>query len=142
MNEELSSSNEELETINEELRQRSLELNEVNTFMETILSSLGLSVMVVDRSQRVQVWNEQSFELWGLQESEVKNEHLLGLEFGLPVEELKRSLLAVLDGSSEREDLELDATSRRGRAVRCTVTIVPLSYGDGLTGAVLLIEGA
>ena len=34
MNEELQSTNEELETINDELRQRSVELNEVNDFLE------------------------------------------------------------------------------------------------------------
>ena len=50
MNEELQSTNEELETINDELRERTGELNQVNEFLESILTSLGLGVAVVDRA--------------------------------------------------------------------------------------------
>ena len=57
MNEELQSTNEELETINDELRERTGELNQVNEFLEAILTSLGLGVAVLDAQQRVQVWN-------------------------------------------------------------------------------------
>ena len=41
MNEELQSTNEELETMNDELRHRTLELNEINAFLETILTTIG-----------------------------------------------------------------------------------------------------
>ena len=41
MNEELQSSNAELETMNEELRHRTREVNDVNGFLETILSTIG-----------------------------------------------------------------------------------------------------
>ena len=50
MNEELQSTNEELETMNDELRQRTFELNEVNAFLETILTTIGLAVAVLDRT--------------------------------------------------------------------------------------------
>ncbi len=66
MNEELQSTNEELETMNEELRHRSQELNDVNSFLETILTTIGLAVAVLDRNQRVQIWNGKARELWGL----------------------------------------------------------------------------
>ena len=66
MNEELQSTNEELETINDELRERTGELNSVNEFLEAILTSLGVAVAVLDRQQRVQVWNRGAEELWGL----------------------------------------------------------------------------
>ena len=59
MNEELQSTNEELETMNEELRHRTQEVNDVNAFLETILGTIGLAVAVLDRSQRVQIWNGQ-----------------------------------------------------------------------------------
>ena len=49
MNEELHSTNEELETINDELRDRTSELNDVNDFLESILTSLGVAVAVLDR---------------------------------------------------------------------------------------------
>ena len=67
MNEELESSNEELETTNEELRSRTQEVNDVNSFVETLLSTIGLAVAVLDLSQRVRIWNSEARELWGLE---------------------------------------------------------------------------
>jgi two-component system CheB/CheR fusion protein len=139
MNEELQSTNEELETINEELRQRSLELNEVNAFLETILSTMGVAVIVVDREQRVQVWNRESTDLWGVRSDEAEGEHLFGLDIGLPLENVRTALRAVLSGSEERAEMQLDALNRRGRTVRVTVTLLPLGFTAGeVSGAVLL----
>ena len=98
MNEELQSTNEELETMNDELRQRTFELNDVNAFLETILTTIGLSVVVLDRQLHVQLWNGQSRELWGLSSEDVEGQHLLGLDIGLPVEQLRPMLLACLKG--------------------------------------------
>src|SRR4051794_35139997 len=89
MNEELQSTNEELETINEELRQRSRELDEVNAFLETILTSLGVAVIVLDDDLSVRVWNAGSTDLWGVRADEAEGDHLFGLDLGLPVEQLK-----------------------------------------------------
>jgi two-component system, chemotaxis family, CheB/CheR fusion protein len=141
MNEELQSTNEELETINEELRERSGQLDEANAFLETILTSQGLAVVVVDRSLRVQIWNQQSTELWGLRADEVRGEHLLGLDVGLPLEALKTSIRATLDGSDGRSTMTVEATNRRGRTVRCEVTLLGLRAASGdVTGAILLMK--
>jgi two-component system CheB/CheR fusion protein len=134
-NEELQSTNEELETINEELRTRTLELNDVNAFLETILSTIGVAVAVLDRHQHVQIWNGHARELWGLTPEEVGGRHVMGLDFGLPVEQLKPLLRAALAGESQREELLLDATNRRGRPFACRVTCMPLS-NDGSNGTV------
>ena len=88
MNEELQSTNEELQTINTELRDRSDELNRVNRFFGSILTSLQAGVIVVDQELKVHVWNHGAHELWGLREEEVRNKHLLNLDIGLPVEQL------------------------------------------------------
>jgi two-component system CheB/CheR fusion protein len=142
MNEELHSSNEELETMNEELRHRTLELNDLNAFLETILTTIGFAVAVVDRDQHVQVWNSQARELWGLTPEEVEDKHLLSLDFGLPVEQLKPHLRATLAGSTDREVVLLEATNRRGKAFQCRVTVLPLGDnrdGDG-SGVILMME--
>jgi two-component system CheB/CheR fusion protein len=143
MNEELHSSNEELETMNEELRHRTLELNDVNAFLETILTTIGFAVAVLDREQHVQVWNSQARELWGLTSEEVEDQHLLSLDFGLPVEKLKPHLRATLSGDTEREEVVLEATNRRGKAFQCRVTVLPLGENrndGGGSGLILMME--
>jgi len=146
MNEELQSTNEELETINDELRDRTSELNRVNEFLESILTSLGIGVAVVDRQQRVQVWNHRAEDLWGLRQDEALDHHLLSLDIGLPTEQLAGPLRSVLGGASEREMSLLAAVNRRGRAIECATTILPLlspsgdGDGDGVRGAILLMQ--
>ena len=139
MNEELQSTNEELETTNDELRLRGTELDRVNTFLDTILTSLGLGVVVVDHEQRVQVWNHGAEDLWGLRAGEAEGKHLLGLDFGLPVQEIKPQLLACLSGESEREEVTVTAVNRKGREMRCRVSCVPLAASD-VIGAILIME--
>jgi two-component system, chemotaxis family, CheB/CheR fusion protein len=144
MNEELQSTNEELETINDELRDRTSELNRVNDFLEAILTSLGLGVAVVDRQQRVQVWNHRAEDLWGLRPDEAVDHHLLSLDIGLPTDQLAGALRLVLGGSSQREATRLEAVNRRGRAIECETTIMPLVSPDGdgevVRGAIILMR--
>ena len=140
MNEELQSSNEELETMNEELRHRTQEVNDVNSFLETILGTIGLAVAVLDRNQRVQIWNDEAREMWGVTRDEAEDEHLLALDVGLPIDRLKRELRATIDGESVREEMVLDATNRRGKSFQCRVTLLPLggSPGDGAVSGVIM----
>src|SRR3712207_1475804 len=129
-NEEHQSSNEELETTSEELRARGIELDEANAFMDTILTSMGVGVVVVDADQRIRVWNAQSEELWGLRADEVGGEHILALDIGLPVDGIRAELRDALADGGESAAVTVDAVDRRGRAFACQVTIVPLRRGD------------
>jgi two-component system CheB/CheR fusion protein len=141
-NEELQSSNEELETMNDELRHRTLELNEVNGFLETVLTTIGSAVAVIDRNQHVQIWSRQARELWGLMPEEVEDQHLLSLDFGLPVERVRSQLRAALSGASEREEVVLAAVNRRGQAFDCRVTMLPLgaSEDENGSGVIMMME--
>ena len=141
MNEELQSSNEELETMNEELRHRTQEVNDVNAFLETILTTIGLAVAVLDNDSRVQIWNGNARELWGVTPEEAEDQHLLSLDIGLPLERLRKQLRATLSGESAREEVVLDATNRRGKAFQCRVTFVPLGGTDGdASGVIMMME--
>jgi len=142
MNEELQSSNEELETMNEELRHRTEEVNDVNAFLETILTTIGVAVAVLDRNQRVQIWNGQARELWGLTAADAEDEHLMSLDFGLPVDKLRQQIREVLAGRSQREETVVEATNRRGKMFQCRVTFLPLrDGGDGnVSGAIMMME--
>jgi two-component system CheB/CheR fusion protein len=141
MNEELHSSNEELETMNDELRHRTGELKDMNVFLDTVLSTIGLAVAVLDRQQRVQIWNQQARELWGLNSDEVEDRHLLSLDFGLATDLLEPILRAVRNGSVQ-ERIVVDATNRRGRAFRCQVTALPLGSDQegSASGVIVMME--
>lgn len=126
--------------MNEELRSRTVELNEVNGFLESILSVMGAAVAVVDQGLRVRVWNSHAMDLWGLRPEEVEGESLLGLDIGLPVDRLKAPLREVL-AAEERRQIEVDATNRRGRAVRVRVSAMPLVLdGAAAGGAIVVME--
>src|SRR5215831_8996682 len=140
-NEELQSTNEELETTNTEFRMRSDELNTANAFLASILAGLEVSVVVVDPKLQVLAWNHRAEDMWGLRAAEVQGRHLMNLDIGLPVEQLRQPIRAVLAGETERVELTLDCRNRRGRSVRCPITCTQLSGGNGETlGAILLME--
>jgi two-component system CheB/CheR fusion protein len=141
-NEELQSSNEELETMNDELRHRTLELNDMNSFLETILTTMGLAVVVIDRQQHVQIWNDQARELWGLSSEEVEDQHVLSLDIGLPLEQLKGAIRACLSGSSDRQEVVVDAVNRRGKSFHCKVTCLPLGMRreGNISGVIMMME--
>jgi two-component system, chemotaxis family, CheB/CheR fusion protein len=140
-NEELQSTNEELETMNEELRQRSDELNQANRFLESVLTSLRSGVAVVNRELQLLAWNRHAEELWGLRSDEVRGQHLLNLDIGLPVQRLHPSLKACLNEEIAHEALVLDAVNRRGKKILCRATCSPLLGADGsVAGAILAMD--
>ncbi|QFZ24328.1 PAS domain S-box protein [Saccharothrix syringae] len=141
MNEELQSTNDELQAINDTLRERSAELDQVNDFMETILTSLRLGVVVVDRDLRVLVWNRGTEDLWGLRSDEAVGEHLLNLDIGLPVGELRSAVWAALSDSTTEDVLLIDAINRRGRNTTVRVVVAPMRNQAGESvGAILVME--
>jgi two-component system CheB/CheR fusion protein len=141
MNEELQSSNEELQTTNDELHERTDDLNRAKAFLESILSSLYIAAVVIDSDFHVLIWNQEASELWGLRSEEVQGQSLLNLDIGLPVEPLRAPLRAVLSGASKFQEVTLEATNRRGRALQCRVTCTPLiGVEQDIQGVILLME--
>jgi two-component system CheB/CheR fusion protein len=141
MNEELQSTNEELETLNDELQRRTGALNDANAYLSSVLTSLRSAVVVVDAEMRVQVWSPKMEELWGLRFAEVHGQPLLNLDIGLPVEQLKAPIRAVLDGRTGFGELPRDAVNRRGRGIACAVGVSPLLSDRGeIRGAVVLVN--
>jgi two-component system CheB/CheR fusion protein len=140
MNEELQSTNEELQSMNEELRHRGEELNEVNAFLESIYGSLRYAMVVVDPDFRVRVWNGRATELWGLRRDEAEGTSFASLDIGLPVQPLEPPIRAALGGAREQQELEVGAHDRRGKPIRCRVTVGPLLGSDGeVRGAILFM---
>jgi two-component system CheB/CheR fusion protein len=122
---------------------RTGELDDANDFLESLLISQRGGLVVIDRDLRILVWNDQSTELWGIRADEAPGQHFLNIDIGLPVEELRASLRAVLAGDSDQETVDLDATNRRGREFRCRVGLTPLvSRARQVRGVILLMEDA
>ncbi|WP_405489522.1 CheR family methyltransferase [Nocardia sp. NBC_00511] len=140
-NEELQSTNDELQTINHELRERSNELDEVNEFFASVMSSWPAGVAVIDSSMRIVVWNSGAENLWGMRSDEAEGEHLLNLDIGLPVAELRPLVRTALNDPAFHEEIKLDGVNRRGRAV--TVRVICTSLRDRVgaaNGAILVME--
>jgi two-component system CheB/CheR fusion protein len=109
--------------------------------VDSIMMSLGVGVAVVDRELLVQMWNDRCRELWGLGAADVRDQHFLNLDIGLPVQQLRDPLRACLAGASDGEERRLEARDRRGRDIICRVRIAPLAAPDGdMAGAILLME--
>jgi two-component system CheB/CheR fusion protein len=140
MNEELQSTNEELQTINEESKERSDELNELNAFLESIFTSLRGGVAVVDRDLQVRKWNSRAEDMWGLRSDEAIHKNFLNLDFGLPTDQLKGPIRSGLAGG--HEEVILDATNRRGKAMRLKVSCTPLvsPTKQAVSGVILVME--
>jgi two-component system CheB/CheR fusion protein len=142
MNEELQSTNNELQAINNELRERTDDLDTMNVFMDSVLASVHVGVVVIDAELRVRIWNGKSEDLWGLRAHEVLGEPFLTLDIGLPVEELAGAIRDCIAGAeSYANSLMIDAVNRRGRRIRCRVMCSAL-LGAGRTrqGAILMME--
>jgi two-component system CheB/CheR fusion protein len=141
MNEELQSSNEELQTINDELRQRTDELNQTNAFLESILASLRVGAVAIDRNFGVLQWNDKASDLWGLRADEVQGQSFMNLDIGLPIEPLRALLRAVLTRQSVYEEIILEATNRRGKLFQCRITCTPLvGVEQDIQGIIVLME--
>jgi two-component system, chemotaxis family, CheB/CheR fusion protein len=141
MNEQLQSSNEEMQAINIEFCRRTDEANRANSFLGSILSSLHHVAMVLDREFNILMWNERASDLWGLRAEEVRGRSILGLDIGLPVEQLHAPIRAVLSGESAQRQIILNAMTRRGRSIQCRLTCTRLmGPGEGIDGTILLME--
>jgi two-component system, chemotaxis family, CheB/CheR fusion protein len=142
MNEELQSTNDELQTINDTLRERSSELNDSRAFLDSLVNSVHLGLVVVDRDMRIAVWNRGCEELWGLRSDETKGATLNSLDIGLPMDDVRRLIGNAFVDPDQPGESVIEAVNRRGRAtrVRITCTGFQSSRESAVTGALLLME--
>ncbi len=141
MNEELQSTNDELHTINDALRERSIELDDARTFLDSLVNSIHLGMVVVDREMRVVVWNRYCEELWGLRADETTGVALTSLDINLPLDTVRPLIGNAFVDSDQTGEVIIDAVNRRGRATRIRVTCTAFrSPEGGVKGALLLME--
>jgi two-component system CheB/CheR fusion protein len=141
MNEELQSTNDELHTINETLGERSGELDEARTFLNSLVNSMAMGMLVVDREMRVVEWNRGAEELWGLRSAETMGTQLTSLDIGLPIGELKPLIGNAFVDTEAVGETTLKAVNRRGRKIELRVSCTSFRSSEGsVSGALLLME--
>jgi two-component system CheB/CheR fusion protein len=141
MNEELQSINDELHTINDTLQVRSVELDETRTFIDSMIDSIRVGMVVLDQQLRVIVWNRGCEELWALRTDETVGNTLTDLDIGLPIAEVRPLIGAAFVDPDSTGEVVVDAVNRRGRATKVRVTCSSFQAADRtVTGALLLME--
>lgn len=96
---------------------------------------------MLDSKLRVTAWNERAHDLWGLRVDEVRGQHFLNLDIGLPTEQVKQHIrnCALTDG--EPVEVVVEAHNRRGREIRCKLVCSSLKAdGKAAKGAILLMD--
>ena len=138
MNEELRSINEELEAANEELHRRSEENASSRRYVYAVLGSLGGGVAVLDAELKVLSWNRWNENAWGLRAEEVVGRNFLALDFGFPAKALEGRLHRVLAGEDHAASV-VTAVDRRGKPMRCRVSVSPLLYEERAPRGVVVV---
>jgi two-component system CheB/CheR fusion protein len=141
MNEELHSTNDELQTINDALRERSTDLDDVNEFLESVMTSFRAGLVVIDLEMRVKAWNRGAEDLWGVRRDEAVGMHLLNLDIGMPLTDLRPAVREALADPAFFVSLTVDAINRRGRGAVIRVSCSALRGTNGQSkGALLMME--
>lgn len=140
-NDRLKTAYEELPTINDALRDRGLELDELNDFPESVLIAVQAGIVVIDAEMRSKAWNRGAENLWGVRREAATGTHLLNLDIGLPIAELRPVVRDALADAGSRAEQTLDAVNRRGRAVEVRLLCSARQGRDGQSvGAWLMME--
>jgi two-component system, chemotaxis family, CheB/CheR fusion protein len=142
MNEELQSMNDELQFSNEALRDRQDEVERLNRFMASVLGSMNSGVAVVDADMQILAWNSRAEDLWGVRTDEAVGEHLMNLDIGLPVEQLRQPIRSQFSSDDPQpSSLLLDAVNRRGKALKVHVTLTHIrDHGVSAPAAMLVMD--
>jgi two-component system, chemotaxis family, CheB/CheR fusion protein len=139
MNEELQSTNEELQTLNDELRERTLQVDEANAFLQSIVEGLDRAVVVVGADYRVLLWNTGAERLTGLRNFEAEGLLVFDIALELPLDELHSALRRVVLEGAEQEHLVAHVTNRFGKQLRRELTASALRGRGDLRGAVITL---
>lgn len=140
INEELETINEEMEAVNEELRIQASEATTYRDYLESVLRSLNVGVVVLDERFRVASWNRWNENVWGLRSEEVVGTEFASLSIGIPLQLLRDGLAAVQLGDRAQHEQVLEGIDRRGRKIIVQVRVVRLSSERSLPGLVLAFE--
>jgi two-component system CheB/CheR fusion protein len=140
-NEELQSLNEELENMNDELEHRTQELHQLNSRYAETLQSMPWPVLMVDRAEKIQLWNAAAQRVFGVGATSVVGADLDHLPIDAEVRKsivrrcrlvMEKGKASVLREQRVRFDHEEDAFD---------LHVSPVARADGGTEGVLIMFG-
>lgn len=136
-NEELQSLNEELENMNEQLETRTRELNSLtNRYAET-LKRLPWPVMLVDREEKIQLWNAAAQRLFGVGITSV-----VGVEIDqLPMEVSLRNLLVRRCRAVLAKEKPATVKGQQFGSTVFDVQFTPISRDESIGDGVMVMFG-
>ncbi|ADJ45375.1 PAS domain-containing sensor protein [Amycolatopsis mediterranei S699] len=106
-----------------------------------MLTSIQAGIVVIDTEMRIKAWNRGAEDLWGVRREEAEGTHLLNLDIGLPLTELRPAVRDALADAGFQTELTLKAINRRGRPAVVRLLCSALrSTGGQSQGALLLME--
>jgi two-component system CheB/CheR fusion protein len=136
---ELHATNDDIATISDELRRRSDEIDDMNGYLTAVLDAFDHAIVVVDPDLKVRTWNRRAQQRWGTGRQDVLRRSLLGLDLGLPMDELTAPLRSLLDGDDDEPVFEIDGGDGVGP---CSVRLAAVRSGPTRVDGVLLVVTA
>ncbi|HXG02636.1 MAG TPA: CheR family methyltransferase [Candidatus Binatia bacterium] len=157
-NEELQSTNEELETtvqelqavnsqlatLNMELERSGAELKRLHAYHASVLSSLPVAMIVLDRDGVVRTWNPSAERLWGVRADDVVGRPLTSLPLAALAARLGEALPVVLERGQSQvlTDVPCALPGRRPLALHLAPLRTATGHIDGAVVAAPMPEAA
>ena len=103
---------------------------------------MNSGVAVVDADMQILAWNSRAEDLWGVRTDEALGEHLMNLDIGLPLEQLRQPIKTQFaDAAVEPSVIVLDAVNRRGKSLQVHVTLTHIvDHGASAPAAMLVMD--
>jgi two-component system CheB/CheR fusion protein len=117
------------------------ELTRQNERLTQIFSCLRLGVVILDQALTILAWDRGAERLWGRWAGEVVGTPFMNLAVGFPVEHLGAAIHACLVEGDAQQAVVLDATTRRGQAIKCRFSCTLLvGAGQKLPHVMVVME--
>jgi len=123
-----------------QLRSKNEELLSLKEYNESIVSSMGESLLVIDNSWRVKTWNTRAEEQFGIKAEEALGKELLELFPNWAEEGFMEKIEESLKNGVSSELEEVRTTLPNGDSAILRVKFSPLWEDGGIRGVVILLD--
>jgi two-component system CheB/CheR fusion protein len=124
--------------MNSELEKRTLELNRLDGYHQSVLNAIDRAAVVLDPNLHVRTWNRSAARMWGLRTEDAVNRDFLSLPIGSgPM--LTRDAVHRVLATRRAESVPDVPFQRDGDERKTTMSFRPLVDSDGALIGVLAL---